>query len=399
MTRARLWLALASGLLLAGLAVPPAGAHTGDNLARPILERVKPEVPGLDVDITYTANYQFLLKNPSPTELTVMADTGEPFIRVGPEGVFGNYKSPSWYNSNVPDGLQKFPEAAKAGADVPPEWRKVAREPSWGWYDHRLHPVERYVPKKVQDAAKVTTLGHWKIPIRYGVEQGEIQGRFEYRPSLGSYRALLKSPENLADGVKVQVVTSRTVPAMYLENLSPTPVVVLGKEGEPFVRIGPKAEVNLTSPSYVEMLQAQGLTPTLPADPAAPPTWQEKQSTPRWSWLEFRARPPEQEPKAEIARRDTTTTVDTWKVPVLIGDKRTDVVGITEFVPIARLRAEASGTAENDGGGAGSKIPLFAGVGLATLALTYFLLRPRKQAPKREPEVRHRSRATPKVKR
>jgi hypothetical protein len=398
-TRARLRLVLALGLALACLTTPPAGAHGGDNLARPIVERVTPDVPGLEVQVTYSANYQFLLKNPSPTELTVMADSGEPFIRIGPEGVFGNYRSPSWYNSNVPDGLQKFPDQAKPGADVPPEWRKVAREPSWGWYDHRLHPVERYVPKKVQDAGKVATLGHWKVPIRYGTETGGIQGRFEYKPSLGTYRQVLKSPENITDGVKVQVISVRTVPAMYLENTSSTPVVVLGKENEPFVRIGPKAEVNLTSPSYVEMLQAQGLTPTMPADAAAPPTWQEKQSTPRWSWLEFRARSPQKEPKKEIAQRDTPTTVDTWKVPVLIGSKRTDIEGITEFVPIARLRAEASGATKKDEGGASSKLPLYAGIGLATVAVSFFLLRPRKQAPKAEPEVRHRSRATPKARR
>ena len=397
--RARLRLVLALGLALAGFTAPPAGAHGGDNLARPIIERVSPDVPGVDVQVTYSANYQFVLRNPSPTELTIIADSGEPFIRIGPEGVFGNYRSPSWYNSNVPEGLQRFPEQAKPGPDVPPEWRKVAREPSWGWYDHRLHPVERYVPKKIQDAGKVVTLGHWKVPIRYGTRDGEIQGRFEYKPSLGSYRAVLKSPENPAAGVKVQVVPSRTVPAVYLENLSPTPVVVLGKEGEPFVRIGPKAEANLTSPSYVEMIQAQGLTPTMPADASAPPTWVEKQSTPRWSWLEFRARAPEKEPKKEIARRDTPTTVDTWKVPILIGDKRTDIVGITEFVPIARLRAEASGAAQDEAGRAPSRLPLYVGIGLVTVGATFLVLRPRAKAPKPQPEVRHRSRATPKARR
>jgi len=402
-TRARLRLALALALALAALGplAPPAGAHGGDNLARPIFERTSPPMPGIDIQIVFSANYQVLLKNPTPTEVTIMADSGEPYLRIGPDGVMANFKSPSWYNSNVPEGLQKFPQEAQAGVDVTPNWKRVSKEPSWGWYDHRLHPAERYVSKKIQEANKKTTLGHWRIPARYGDAKGELAGRFEFEPVFGSYRAMLKSPEALADGVKVQVIPARSVPAMYLENLSSTPVTVLGKEGEPFVRIGPKAEVNLNSPSWVEMAQARGETPEQQADAQAPPNWKEVQSTPRWSWLEFRAINPSKDPPKAIIQRNSPTTVKTWTVPLLIGDKRAEVVGITQFVPVSTLRTEASGQGATSKSGSSKLLPIFTAVALATVAVGFFVLRPRKKAaPAPAPETtRHRSRATPKARR
>jgi hypothetical protein len=74
-------------------------------------------------------------------------------------------------------------------------------------------------------------------------------------------------------------------------------------------------------------------------------------------------------------------------------------VGITEFVPIARLRAEASGAAQNEAGRDASRLPLYVGIGLVTVGVTFLVLRPRAKAPKPQPEVRHRSRATPKARR
>jgi hypothetical protein len=258
---ARVLLALVLSLALPVLTAPAAGAHEGDQLAPPIVEKIEPDIRGLEVEVVFSANYQFLVTNSTPTELTILADSGEPFIRIGPEGVFGNLKSKSWYDSNVPEGLNRYPKQAEAGPDVVPEWRKVAVEPSWGWYDHRLHPVERYVTPEVQRSLDPVKLGDWKVPIRFGDRTGDIRGRFEYKPILGTYESILKSPKAPAEGVKIQVVSSRTVPAIFLENTSPRTVTVLGDDGEPFIRIGPAVEVNVRSPTWVAIEQGQGQDP------------------------------------------------------------------------------------------------------------------------------------------
>jgi hypothetical protein len=389
--------------------LPPVEAHTGDLLARPIFEEIDPEIPGLEVQIVYTANYQFLITNPTPTELTVLAATGEPFIRIGPDGAFGNFNSPAWYNSNVPDGLlpHQIPKRAKPGADVEPDWAKVSKDPSWGWYDHRLHPVERYLQKEVLESTEPVNLGPWDVPVRYGDQESKIKGRFEYKPQLGTYESVLRSDAKPAEGVTVQVVSAQ-VPAIFLQNTSPQTVTVLGAEGEPFVRIGPNVEVNLHSPSYIQMQQAISKTAEsaedvgkVQADAESPPNWQHVQKSPQWRWLEFRAAPPPGDPPKELAQRQDPTTVKTWKVPLLIGDSRTEITGITQFVPIANVRERARG---RERGGTGNKaLPLLAGVGLATLAVGYVVLKPGKakkaaEAAKSQP-VRHRSRSTPKRKR
>jgi hypothetical protein len=188
-------------------------------------------------------------------------------------------------------------------------------------------------------------------------------------------------------------------------------VTVLGAEDEPFVRIGPTVEVNLHSPSYIQMQQAIAKTPEASAEVGqaeanadTAPNWEQVQKSPQWRWLEFRAAPPPGDPPKELTEREDPTTVKTWKVPILIGENRTEISGITQFVPIAKIQERSRGRSANGGGN--KALPVLAGIGAATLAVGYVVLRPSKakkakaaeQASKTE-AVRHRSRSTPKKKR
>jgi hypothetical protein len=184
-----------------------------------------------------------------------------------------------------------------------------------------------------------------------------------------------KSPQTPAVGVKIQIVSASTVPAIFVENLSADPVVVLGRDGEPFARIGPKVtEVNLKSPTWAGVQQALGHDPSDEVDPAAPPKWSQVSDAPRWSWLEFRGAAPKTDPPAAIVRRAGATTIRTWSIPILLGEKKSTVEGITQFVPIGELRRRAAGGASSlegggGGGGGGSKLPLFGGAALAAAVL------------------------------
>jgi hypothetical protein len=342
---------LAVVLALVGLPAAPAPAHLGGSLAEPVFEHMAPAVPGVDVEVAHSVTYQFVVTNRSPQPVQFLADSGEPFLEIGPDGVRGNFASPTFYDSNAPEGLGQFPEKAKAGADVPPIWRRIAAQTSWGWYDHRLHPAENAVPPEIVKAGKLAVLGRWKVPFRVGDQTGELLGRFEFRPPTGSYGMVQKSTQTPADGVKVQVVSASTVPAFFVENLSPEPVLVLGRDGEPFARIGPKvSEVNVRSPAWAEMNMALGGEPTDETDATAEPKWRQIADTPRWRWLEFRAAAPKSDPPEAIVERNSATTVKKWSVPILIGDRRHAVEGITEFVPIAVLRGQAGAPAQSDGG-------------------------------------------------
>jgi hypothetical protein len=357
----------AVAVAFAGLAAPPAppaAAHGGDGLSQPIFEAMSPAVGGVTVTVAYSANYQLIVSNTTAQPVTFLADSGEPFLEIGPEGVRGNFASPTFFSSNNPGGRDSYPPEAKPGADVVPIWKKLSRQKSWGWYDHRLHPTESYVPPEIVNAKKVAVLGRWRVPLRYGDQTGELQGRFEFRPVLGSYAMVQKSPKEPAPGVTIQVVSGSVVPAVFLKNDSPTPVVVLGNQGEPFARIGAKGgatEVNLKSQTWVEIQQALGKDPTDEADAAAEPKWQQVAPTSAWNWIEFRAAAPKSEPPEAVIERGKAVTVKTWSIPYLIGDQRGAIEGITEWVPIADLVERAGGTAGSDDG---SDLPLYAGLAL-----------------------------------
>jgi hypothetical protein len=338
---------------LATLPAPPAGAHAGDGLSQPIFEAMSPTVGGVTVQVAYSANYQLIVSNTTGQPVTFLADSGEPFLEIGPDGVRGNFASPTFYSSNNPGGRDSFPPEAKPGADVAPIWKRLSRQKSWGWYDHRLHPTESYVPPEVVRARKVAVLGRWRVPLRYGDQTGELQGRFEFRPVLGSYAMVQKSPKEPAPGVTIQVASASIVPAVVVKNESATPIVVLGSQGEPFARIGPKGgatEVNLKSQTWVEIQQALGKDPSDEADAAAEPKWQQVAPTSSWNWLEFRAAAPKSDPPPAVIERGKTVTVKTWSIPYLIGDQRGAIEGITEWVPIAELQERVAGGAEQDEG-------------------------------------------------
>jgi len=354
---------------LATLPASPAGAHGGDGLSQPIFEAMSPTVAGVTVDVAYSANYQLIVSNTTPQPLTLLADSGEPFLEIGPDGVRGNFASPTFYSSNNPGGRDSFPPEAKPGADVPPIWKRLSRQKSWGWYDHRLHPAESYVPPEIVNAKKVAVLGRWRVPLRYGDQTGELAGRFEFRPVLGSYAMIQKSPKDPAPGVTIQVVSASVVPAIFVKNESPAPVVVLGGQGEPFARIGGRGgvtEVNEKSQTWAEIQQALGKDPSVEADPAAEPKWLQVAPTPAWNWLEFRAAAPKGDPPQQVVDQGRAVTVKTWSIPYLIGDQRASIEGITEWVPIAEIQQRAAGGAEQD---EGFDLALYGGAAVAAAVL------------------------------
>jgi hypothetical protein len=333
----------------------PARAHGGDDKGLPIVETVTPTVDGLSVKVIYSANFQFLVSNPTDRDLAILADSGEPFLRIGPEGVFGNYRSPTWHNSNAPDGLQKFPREARSGRDVEPDWKLIRRQPSFGWFDHRLHPAERYVDPKVAKSKTPVKLGEWAVPIRYGDTDGEITGRFEFQPILGSYRSRLTTPEAPVEGLEIKLPpsnTSKGVPALFIGNKTGRPVVVLGDDEEPFVRLGPAAEVNVRSPVWAAIEQAGARLLAEPADVTAEPEWKQVGSTPNYGWPELRAAPPGTNPGRDVLDKKRPTTLKRWSIPILVGDDRMTISGITEFLPnelaIAAFE-EAAAKAGQDG--------------------------------------------------
>jgi hypothetical protein len=126
-------------------------------------------VPGLFVD------------NGGEEPVTVLGRSGEPFARIGPEGVEVNVRSPSHVDDQRLRG--ESPEVA-ADADAEPLWRAMGDAPRYNWIEPRAAYGREQPPPDVVDAGESATVLEWAVPVRLaeGATQ-EITGRTTWVPT------------------------------------------------------------------------------------------------------------------------------------------------------------------------------------------------------------------------
>ena len=116
----RILLSVVTALVVLAVDATPAAAHTvsgqGSTNFRTTVTGVRPPTPGLTVrsvelgsrlEVTWTG----------PEDLTILGYAGEPYLRVGPDGVYRNRRSPATY-LNVSRN-QTAVDPAAAGAILP----------------------------------------------------------------------------------------------------------------------------------------------------------------------------------------------------------------------------------------------------------------------------------------
>ncbi|MGH3612813.1 MAG: hypothetical protein ACRDRK_09495, partial [Pseudonocardia sp.] len=326
----RALLVAAFTMLVALVLAPAVQAHEGiDDEIAALLDRVTPEMPGVALTVETTAlGPQFVLENTTATELTVLSSAGDPLFRVGPEGVFGNIRSPEWYTSKTPDGAVTIPDrVAEKGTPV---WLKVSRDPNWGWFDHRLHAVS-LSPEQKAATAPLEAFGTWTVPIQYGDALGSADGHFEYRPPLGSFTPTL-SETSPAPGVTLTALPGNPRPAIAIDNSGSSEVIVLGDVGEPYLRItAAGAEANGASPTWIKSQNpaAQG---EQAGDPTVPPQWVSVGTTPNHAFTLERAGPDQD--LAALYRITEPAVVRSWSVTLLVDGTPIVVDGETMITPV-----------------------------------------------------------------
>ena len=132
----------------------PAAAHTvgGVNATnyRTEIRSVTPAAAALTIR-AIDNGARLELTNSGRQDVVVEGYDGEPYLRIGPRGVFENARSPARYLNRVLRNPE--PPPASADPDAPPEWVRVSSGNTARWHDHRTHwmgvtdpPVVRRAP-------------------------------------------------------------------------------------------------------------------------------------------------------------------------------------------------------------------------------------------------------------
>lgn len=343
-------LVAAVALAAAALALLPAAvsAHgEAPPTIRTLIDEVEGAPEGVRFEVLGNDVARLAATNRTDEDLLIEATEGEPFLRIGPRGTFANVNSLTWYASGNPDGIASPPADVESDVGGAPRWVKVSDEPEWTWFDHRLHPADLELPQEALEGQRTARLQDWSVPATLGGEELEVRGHVEYQPILGAIEPRIVSSPQPTPQVQVAILRGR-LPGLFLINLGQRPVTVLGREGEPFARIGPDGvEVNVRSPTHFDDRLARGSVPAVPADPDAPPRWRRVERQPRYAWLDTRALYERGRPPQDIAEGGRETVLRRWTVPLEVGGRRVDVRGTTSWVP---SREAVVARREGDGG-------------------------------------------------
>jgi hypothetical protein len=182
-------LLVVTALLLALFAVvliaPPAGAHSLGGVEpsnyRTRVLAVRPPVPGLSVEVV-DAGTRLRLVNTGPTDVVVLGYQAEPWLRVGPRGVFENSRSPTVAMA----GPRRADSPAPAAADpaAPASWRHVDPGRSVAWHDHRAHWEADEPPAQVRQApgSAQVVIPDWTVKLRTGGRLVDVVGEVRWVP-------------------------------------------------------------------------------------------------------------------------------------------------------------------------------------------------------------------------
>ncbi|MGY1814401.1 hypothetical protein [Blastococcus sp. SYSU D00820] len=186
MSRPLARLAVVLAALLATLAVAgPASAHVGGEVAGSDFDgrvlSVTPEVPGVGVRVLQFGD-EFEVVNTTDVDVEVPGYSDEPYLRIGPDGVWRNSRSPATYLNLDRYGRTDVPEDADVTAE--PEWVQVSTEPAYTWHDHRTHWMSEgsLPPAVAADPTHEHVVSEWTVPMVHGGTPIEVRGELTWTP-------------------------------------------------------------------------------------------------------------------------------------------------------------------------------------------------------------------------
>jgi hypothetical protein len=139
-----------------------------------------PRVSGLIVRPIDLGN-NLELRNDTGAEVVVLGYQGEPYLRVGPRGVFENRRSPATYLNRTRAGTTPVPSGADPAAA--PDWKRIGSGPVARWHDHRAHWMGTTDPPEVTRApSERHVIDRWSLQLRRGSQDITVTGDLLWVP-------------------------------------------------------------------------------------------------------------------------------------------------------------------------------------------------------------------------
>lgn len=162
----------------------PAAAHSVGGVEASNFETtvngLTPRVPGLTVEAVDLGS-ELELRNDTGADVIVPGYQGEPYLRVGPGGVFENRRSPAAYLNRSRNGKTRVPSDADAAA--PPDWRKTGSGVTARWHDHRAHWMGTSDPPEVvRDPGRRHVIDRWRVGLQRGSQTITVRGDLVWVP-------------------------------------------------------------------------------------------------------------------------------------------------------------------------------------------------------------------------
>ena len=184
----RLAIALAVPLLtVPTVFAQPASAHTLTGVQptnyRSEIVSILPALPRVAVEILDLGR-RIRLTNHGRVDVVVMGYQGEPYLRVGPGGVFENIHSPAVYvnKPSPPYATTSTTLPPVANPAARPAWRRTSHGTTATWRDRRTR-WEGPSPESVRAAPHTRqVVAPWLISVTSGGEQAAITGRILWVP-------------------------------------------------------------------------------------------------------------------------------------------------------------------------------------------------------------------------
>lgn len=196
MRHVRRILLLCVGVLLclapAGSAVAQELSGQGPSNFHTVMTSPGDLAPGLTVRVIENGA-RMQVRNTGPRDVIVLGYMSEPFLRIGPDGVFENRQSPA-----VPLSSERWGSVDEKSNLQPtgaPQWHRISTEPVARWYDQRVHWIvqQRLPPRVMADPDRAQKVQSWTVPMRIGDREVAATGELRWVPGPSPWPGIVGS--------------------------------------------------------------------------------------------------------------------------------------------------------------------------------------------------------------